>query len=730
MWRNRKQVFFIILTLIAGFFVVRGGVVAEEVENTLVISEIMFDPDGLNDKRKWIEVRNTGNESAQLKTWKLVEGGSSHGIKDCSEEVLKPKSLATIAEDKASFLKEHKEYVGVVCDSSFTSKFNTKGETLLLQNENKVHIFEIDYAPYLDNFEEGHSLEMCLDEKWQPSAIIGGSPGEENCETPDIPIHIRFSELLPDPTSVPDNEGEFVEVYNYGDEKIDLSGWKIDKEKLSGEIMPGEYRALYAVTSLKNSEKDTVVLFGPFGEVDMISYEDAPPGKSYAFDGKKWHWTPIVTSNKPNAFPKAASGARVRLNEILPNPEGDESGEFIELYNAGKQDVDLQFWSLQDKSKAYTFSEKTIIKPGDYFVVKKKIFTFSINNSDEEISLLDPAGNIVDVMSFQKSKEGVSLGYDGTSWRACKKPTPGEDNIFNNAPGAKSVDVPKKAYKDVYAYFSVKTKDGDGDETKVRWEFGDGKKSYKKETKHKYAETGTYEIVLKIDDGKEEVKKKFTVKVKKYPKEKVKIRGVMPNPKGKDTEGEYITLKNFEDKSIDLEGWSIATGRNSKKLVNHPITESFIIPAGESRKITREESKFTLGNKKSRIELRYPNGKLAYKVKYKREDGVEEDELYTKEDGEWIWENGTDETESVTVQPSQKEDAILILPSDSIGRVTERESIFSEVVRTWNGESQVLGAKTYRLEKQGSRYIFTRALSEEHYIKPVLRKVREQFRRI
>ena len=47
--------------------------------------------------------------------------------------------------------------------------------------------------------------------------------------------------------------------------------------------------------------------------------------------------------------------AQVRINEILPNPLGTDTGtEWVEIYNAGPGPVDLTGWAIDD---AATFDE-------------------------------------------------------------------------------------------------------------------------------------------------------------------------------------------------------------------------------------------------------------------------------------------------------------------------------------------------------------------------------------
>jgi hypothetical protein len=49
------------------------------------------------------------------------------------------------------------------------------------------------------------------------------------------------------------------------------------------------------------------------------------------------------------ALTPALAGAQVVINEILPNPNGDDVGtERIEIYNAGLVPVDVTGWAIDD----------------------------------------------------------------------------------------------------------------------------------------------------------------------------------------------------------------------------------------------------------------------------------------------------------------------------------------------------------------------------------------------
>jgi hypothetical protein len=123
----------------------------------------------------------------------------------------------------------------------------------------------------------------------------------------------------------------------------------------------------------------------------------------------------------------------------------------------------------------------TKIKAESYFTIYRKDFKFALNNTAETLSLITPNEKVVNQVSFTTSaKENVSYNFEQTSgkWKWSKHLTPNSQNIFNNLPKIIKFKVAKKIYKNVYAEFKVKAIDIDNEKLRVRWDFGDGHKSY------------------------------------------------------------------------------------------------------------------------------------------------------------------------------------------------------------------------------------------------------------
>jgi hypothetical protein len=431
--------------------------------------------------------------------------------------------------------------------------------------------------------------------------------------------------------------------------------------------------------------------------------------------------------------PKKTYPTAINITELFPNPFASQYEEYVELYNGTTEDVDLAGWTLHDASKSgkYTFAQSVILKAQKYLAIFKKDFKFALNNSgNESVTLFDPNGTEVSKAQYDGSKRNVSYNFDGSRWRWSKFLTPGSENILNNEPSG-SLKIDKDVFAGVYADFSVSVGDLDGDKVKVTWDFGDKHKSYLSKTRHKYEKEGIYAGSVKLSDGSEDVLNDFMVEVRKYPHPKIRIIAINANPKGADSEKETLTIENKSKKKINLKGWSVATGW--KDFINHPIREDFIIAKNKSKEITSKFSSFTLNNAKAKIQLRYPNGKVAHEVKYKSANKtIADGEIYRKVESGWAWVE-TQKSSVTSHQSSENTNLSPVIENTEIKEVEENkieetvvpieikkekkiallnnENIKIELLKT---QPQVLGTETVR--EVSGQYFFTPEISEqEHY---------------
>jgi len=153
----------------------------------------------------------------------------------------------------------------------------------------------------------------------------------------------------------------------------------------------------------------------------------------------------------------AIVNADIRINEFLPDPIGLDAddmpeGEWIELYNEGSKDIDLEGYNFYDNAGsnpdiviANTNTYSTIIKAKDYLVVYMNGRSQFLNNDGfEKINLTDLNDSLVDEISYSNSKEGISWGLVEGVWQY-GLPTPNEENKGNKSIENSNIKI-KKIY--------------------------------------------------------------------------------------------------------------------------------------------------------------------------------------------------------------------------------------------------------------------------------------------
>ena len=88
-------------------------------------------------------------------------------------------------------------------------------------------------------------------------------------------------------------------------------------------------------------------------------------------------------------FSTSDFGGGIVINEVMADPVSESTGEFVEIYNAGDEAVDLAGWVLgdlkdqndiiADYTKAFDIGvEGTVLNPGQYALIDHLIIRVNI----------------------------------------------------------------------------------------------------------------------------------------------------------------------------------------------------------------------------------------------------------------------------------------------------------------------------------------------------------------
>lgn len=262
--------------------------------------------------------------------------------------------------------------------------------------------------------------------------------------------------------------------------------------------------------------------------------------------------SPDETPEEPASYPK------ILINEIMPNPDGTDTGnEWIELRNPNPDDMDLTDWQLDDEeggSKPFTIKSLTIPKNG-YTIIISNESKLNLNNDSDKVRLFDPKGVIRDEIYYEDAKSGYSLARkDETQWYWTDFPTKGETNveIIENVEEEKAAEEKSEEENKIY-------QDGD------------------------------------ISD-------------------ELEITEILPNPDGTDTGSEWIEIHNNSDENINMGNWQLDDSENGSKP--YTFSDETTLNKNSYLVVFSKESKLNLGNKNDEVRLLAPDGDTIDEVAY------------------------------------------------------------------------------------------------------------------
>lgn len=403
---------------------------------------------------------------------------------------------------------------------------------------------------------------------------------EKNEEATTVPADIVASSL----TLV--NTGEIVRLYdndgNVVDSAGDFAGWPAGKNTETGISMERVGSAWQDSGGSGGGRSGTPRAPNSSGPVPANS----PPTSQ---DNDQQYTTDII------------------INEFLPNPIGaDTTGEFIELYNPSNTSADISGWQLDDASGGsapYTVPDGAAVGPKQYAVFWSEQTKIALNNTGDEVRLLDPIGNVQASTSYSETvSEGQSYNWDKGGYVKSTTATPGATNTIT-AP-AESNEATSKATKP------------------------------KATATPTPAKTAGKQVAGSV----------------RAAAASVVIYRFLPDPVGSD-DAEYIELKNIGTSPANILGYQLDDEDGGSRPYTIPDNTS--IPAGETAVFSREDTGIALNNNGDTVRLLDPDGVVVDSYSYGK---VAEGEIVEAAEANAVGNNADDEGgKTGTVAGIQKE---------------------------------------------------------------------------
>ena len=263
--------------------------------------------------------------------------------------------------------------------------------------------------------------------------------------SPTTAPHIFVSEVMVNPSIAE----EWVELYNDSSEPYVLHNWSVD-DVMSGGSSPVQfsvtipahgYVAIDMTSSMFNNTGDSVrLLDSESHEIEVFIYTSSQTDISWgrqSFDTISFCYQApskgmsnnlcLVPTNSPSGnstptptlvvspTPTSIPPNNIYLSELYVNTNSGEH-EWVELYNDNRYAVQLNNWKVRDASDQIIATIQMSLDAYRYGVVE--LSSDKMNNTDEQIFLLNSSGEVVDHFSYSESEKGISWGRSTSSFSA------------------------------------------------------------------------------------------------------------------------------------------------------------------------------------------------------------------------------------------------------------------------------------------------------------------------
>jgi hypothetical protein len=321
----------------------------------ITITEIMYDPEGADTNREWVEVHNSGDDIVILgglgNTWRLYEESTSGVLNKrilnfesgASTLTLPHNAYAVIAKNASAFRQDFPEHNGLLFLSAL-SLTNSEGRVLTFRDANGIeNSSPLLYTPLPEADGTGASLQLQEDGQW-----IAGLPTPGEINTREA-FSLHEEEL---------NEGDI------DDDFLQLeSNWPFTGEELY--LDAGDNRRVFI---------DEQVIFN--GRIRFKNGDEVRRrSPSWAFgDGEGDKGARTTHSYKYPGVYRVVLRAKyegrlyqdsflIHVIDVREIAIGNYNSDSVELINESNYEVELSNWALGSHKETKKLAEGTFILP-------------------------------------------------------------------------------------------------------------------------------------------------------------------------------------------------------------------------------------------------------------------------------------------------------------------------------------------------------------------------------
>lgn len=392
-----KRTVFLFLVIIFPVFV------SAQVE----INEIMYDLEGADSGREWVEVFNNSTSEVNIIDWKFNDG-SNHILNEPPKNggkgsfIIPAGGYAVFADNAETFFNEHPDYNGILIDTVMSLN-NTSGVLKLFNKEN-LEVDSVSYDKNIGGVGDGNSLQK-INGKWIAASLVFGSQNIKQEENKNQDNQNNNSDSLNNDQSSKNNSMFSLTEKSPQYVREDKILFKESKIKAyAGEnklgISGADIIFIGEAVGLKDYSLDSVKTRYVWNFGDGSYFEGKVAKHSYFFPGS-YIAVLDISSGEYSASDRIT--VKVLENEIVILDANPEKG-WIKIFNNSLDTIDISFWQISLNGRNFIFPKNTFLGGKKYLALPKEISNLDFYDKNEgEIKLLYPNNILAYNFNFKKN---------------------------------------------------------------------------------------------------------------------------------------------------------------------------------------------------------------------------------------------------------------------------------------------------------------------------------------
>lgn len=409
----------------------------QAVSQSVVINELLWMGSSVSSADEWIELRNISDVSVDISGWSMTKKSNGSEVLMVTLPAgsqIAPNGYFVISNYPNTSVNSTIAIVPQLVSTDVALNNTALQIRLYDASHNLVDIADDGSGnPLAGSYDSAKKIYASMERNPIPgdgtlaaswhtaSHSVGLKPGAVEVATPGN----GNSNGLPVAEAGPNQSSRVGEVVNFdGSDSYDPEGqvlsahWDFGDDAVGDALTPshvyttaGTYIITLTVSDGTDSTSDTTTI-----SVAAVSAISTPAPS---------------TPEAPISDVTKTSCRGLSISEVLPNPLGVDTGEFIELMNTGDEDVpvkDCTIWTSATRS--YKLDSVTIVPRGQYLAINKADSKLTLNNGGTTVRLLDVTGEELDRVTYGNAPEGQSWSVFSGKWSWTMQPTLGKQNIL------------------------------------------------------------------------------------------------------------------------------------------------------------------------------------------------------------------------------------------------------------------------------------------------------------